>query len=210
MSQLTFAIDNLIHEADVAATPAWDGAPLRYHETYSHPEDLEAAFERYQFEHGRFGSIPKSHMWHRSAVGDQLHLLDAPHSIHLLGADTRCTEPDHEHADGELHAEYMYQAVCPPCEWHHISSDENTVVEAWHDHAIPRWRTLPVVPQKLGRCGESRQARLRLADWITQQYPDHMQKPGYPIITDRGPGATRHHFNPSSPLGGFDLSATGR
>ncbi|KAB1944643.1 hypothetical protein F8227_14625 [Brevibacterium linens ATCC 9172] len=43
--------------------------------------------------------------------------------------------------------------------------------------------------------------------WITERYPQHMQVPGAPIITERGPYGTRHvhHY---SPWGGYDLSHT--
>ena len=43
----------------------------------------------------------------------------------------------------------MYQPICKPCEWSGITDRENDAVEMWHDHALPSWRELPIVPSRL-------------------------------------------------------------
>ena len=62
-------IETLIHEADVAALPECHGAPLHVTTGYYTPDELTAAFARWQQIHGRVGSIPDSHMWHAPIIG---------------------------------------------------------------------------------------------------------------------------------------------
>ncbi|MGD9429986.1 DUF6349 family protein [Arthrobacter russicus] len=86
------------------------------------------------------------------------------------------------------------------------ATSKNTAVEAWHDHALPGWRRLPIVPARVrvrNDKGLTKQAR----EWITDHYPASAQVPGAPIITERGEYATRHVPN-YSPWGGYDLSYT--
>ncbi len=82
----------------VAATP-WEGVPLRYVTDYHHPDDLAAAFERWTGEHGNFGCLMRSHMWHRAYFGRQdVAASDEAHELHMLNADTRCDLAEHDHA----------------------------------------------------------------------------------------------------------------
>ena len=100
----------------------------------------------------------------------------------------------------------MYQAICEPCEWNGITDRENDAVEMWHDHALPGWRELPIVPSRLrmmDKDGLSKAAK----KWISEHYPKSMQVPGAPIITERRPFGTRH-VPGRSPWGGYDLSHT--
>jgi len=188
----------------VAATP-WQGAPLAYSAEYHDPADLVAAFERFKAERGDFACIPRSHMWHKSAGG----IEDAPavdgHDLHLFHADGWCREADHDHSAAPLPGEGMHQAVCGRCQWHHIAPSWQTVVEALHDHALPGWRALPVVPAKLCRF-DSTQATAALTRWTSEHYPESWQRPGAPIITPRGEHG-RRHVPGRSPFGGFDLAA---
>lgn len=100
----------------------------------------------------------------------------------------------------------MYQAICEPCGWNGITDRENDAVEMWHDHALPGWRELPIVPSRqrmIDKDGLSKAAK----KWISEHYPPSMQVPGAPIITERRPFGTRH-VPGRSPWGGYDLSHT--
>lgn len=193
-----FDLADLARQA-VAATP-WHGVPLAYTTDYYTPAQLREAFNRYRDEFGNFACIPRSHMWHGSAV-DHDFTLGAHGYVHLV-ADTRCTEPDHDHSTDPLPHALMYQTICEPCSWHHISASENEVVEAWHDHALPTWRTLPVMPAKL-RSDDPKMKPRRL-DWIAENYPADAQIPGAPILAHR----TGRHVSHRSPLGGYELAVT--
>lgn len=211
MNQLTFDLDHLLRQAEIETAPDWNGAPLHYHERYTDPTDLDTAWGRWIFEHGRSGSIPDSHMWHRGQGVEAAPLVIQDHDLHLFRADANCSgrdaTADHRHAPGELPGAQMTQAICAVCRWHHISSDENAAVEAWHTHAIPDWRRLPVVPLHLSRHTHTASGRARLDDWVTSHYAAGAQQPGYPIITARLSHATRH-VPGRSPFGGYDLAAT--
>ena len=79
------------------------------------------------------------------------------------------------------------------------------MVEAWHDHAFPGWRQLPILPAKLrGQMG-TRKMTPKLEEWLEANYPPEFRVPGAPILTDRGGSGTRH-VPEYSPYGGFDLS----
>ena len=95
----------------------------------------------------------------------------------------------------------MYQMICEGCRWHHIATSENAVVEAWHDHALPGWRDLPILPAKI-----STQKQARVLAWLEDTYPPEWVRPGVPIRTHRSQHGTRH-VPGRSPLGGYDLTA---
>lgn len=208
--QGTFDIDALIHQAEVENAPEWDGAPLRYHEEYTPPEQLDAAFERYRFEHGSYACIPASHMWNRDRG---IHLPVASvngHELHLFSADGDCRKhwaPEHlhRHAPGELPGKHMSQAICPTCTWHHIGSHEE-VIESWHDHAFPGWRDLPVVPANIREHGGEKRRIRKLHEWIAEHYPDEWQMPHHPIRTERQAHGMRAVAG-GSPWRGYDLAA---
>lgn len=188
----------------VAATP-WHGAPLTYTTDYYTPEELRAAFERYRAERGDFGCIPRSHMWHPAYPGQGDRTVTEGHELHIFHADTRCRESDHDHTAAPLPDDLTSQGICPACRWHMIDRSEGAIVEAWHDHAMPGWRELPVLPGKLARF-DSPKRIAAVAAWIAENYPPAWQRLGVPILTERGPYGTRH-VPGRSPLGGYDLSA---
>ena len=211
-AQLSFDIDALIHQASVDAAPSWDGAPLRYHEQYRTPAELDAAWDRWQFENGSFGCIPYSHMWHRDSHRRSEEPSIGAHEHAVFLADARCNGgrfggPDHDHADGEIPNAFMYQIVCRPCRWHTINTSENAAVEAWHDHVLPGWRDLPVVPLKLAEHHGEHKKLARLLNWLEEHYPSQWQAPGFPIISERRNRGTRH-VPGRSPWGGYDLAHT--
>jgi hypothetical protein len=203
--QLAFDIDALIHEAAVATTRPWRGAPLHFTTDYHPPADLDAAFAQWQFLHGAFASVPRSHMWHRSIAGaDRIKLGE--HRAVQFSAELRCPPDQHEvsPADCSCVGGLVTQLICEPCEWHVIAADENSAVESWHDHAFPGWRDLPVVPARI-RVRKERGLTKPALDWITEHYPTRAQIPGAPIITERSPQTTRH-VPGYSPRGGYDLA----
>ncbi len=200
VNQLTFDLDALLHDVELEQAPAWTGAPLGFTTAYYSPPDLDAAWDRYIFENGRFGCIPNSHMWHRAVAHDGItgsDDIDTPaHTAHVFTADVgcRCLRPYDDRCS--CTTAYLHQIICDRCTWHAIG-DENTVVEGWHDHAFPGWRTLPVVP-------ETKTDRARAA-WIEANYPEHARTPGAPIRTLRQRIGGRH-IPGRSPWGGYDLA----
>ncbi|MEV8337926.1 MAG: hypothetical protein EPO52_15280 [Herbiconiux sp.] len=198
--QLSFDIDELIREDLRANAPEWQGAPLYFTTDYYSPSELDAAFQHWKVLYGNFGCIPLSHMWHRGFSGISDRLTFQEHSIAMFTADLRA-EPEAE-GPGDL----IYQAVCEPCDWHHVSGTENGAVEGWHDHAVPGWRELPVIPAQVRVREQSSLTKLGRR-WIEAHYPPEMQVPGAPMITERARYATRHVAG-HSPWGGYDLSST--
>jgi len=140
------------------------------------------------------------------------------HSLCVLTADLRCAcrfpytwaewdEIGPCYCVGDL----LYQANCEECRWHTIGS-ERAVVEAWHDHAWPGWRDLPVVPFELcDRTGGMDPARAldkkgaaKARAWVIEHYPAEWQVSGAPVRTEREPVGSRH-VPGYSPWGGFDM-----
>lgn len=194
-------------EREAVAATAWDGAPLTYTTSYYSPAELDAAFERYRAEFGHFGCVPRSHMWNRNEwnAGARAVTEDG-HELHKFHADTSCREKDHDHSAAPLPQGGTNLAVCPGCAWHVVTDTENEAVEAWHDHAMPGWRSLPVMPQLTSDRTDEKKARAAAAKWCATNYPAEWQRPGSPIRTDRGPHQGRH-VEGRSPFGGYDLAA---
>lgn len=209
--QATFDIDALLIDLERELAPSWAGAPLSYHEQYTRPADLDAAFERWKFENGNFGCIPYSHMWHKAHDYGTYPTI-AGHGFAQYVADARCDggrfgNSSHEHAPGEIPHEYMTQLICETCEWHTIGRSWNDMVEEWHDHALPGWRNLPAVPHTIVKNRDTKKGGQRFQEWIEEHYPHEWQQDGYPIITERTDTQIRH-VPARSPWGGYDLSAT--
>lgn len=202
--QLAFDIDTLIHDADLHAAPPWAGlAPLHFTSDYYPPEELNAAFRRWQFEHGSFGCIPRSHMWHPAVTMDRANTDTPGHDLTVLTADLRC---EHYGEPCQCVGDLIHRAICETCRWH-TDGTEARVVEAWHDHAWPGWRHLPVAPNGIAKWDDRGRPSKKLAAWIEQHQPTRWQVPGAPIITERARYGTRHVPH-RSPWGGFDLSHT--
>lgn len=205
--QLAFDIEGMLHDAAVEAAPEWTGAPLHFTTAHYPPAALDAAFEHWQFLHAHDKTHVNSRMWHRSiTVPDGARATG--HGFVLYSADLRCERWKHaeKHGGCTCLGDLMYQAICEPCGWNGITDSENDAVEMWHDHALPGWRKLPIVPSRLrmmDKDGLSKAAR----QWISEHYPKSIQVPGTPIITERRPYGTRH-VPGRSPWGGYDLSHT--
>lgn len=197
--QLAFDFDELAREEARAQVDQWQGAPLHFTSDYYPPHELEEAFAHWTFLNGNLDSYRRSHMWRRGVAHEQQTVL-GDHSGEMFSADLRS---DRGHlGPGEL----LAQMICEPCDWHMITADENAAVEAWHDHALPGWRELPVVPAQIRVRHESGLTTVAKT-WIAERYPADMQVPGAPIITERSPAGTRH-VPGYSPWGGYDLSST--
>ena len=140
MEQLAFDFDEFAREDARAKLPEWAGAPLRFTDDYYPPAMLDEAFEHWRFINGSFGSFARSHMWHRFGHAT---VEFGEHRAEMFFADLR-PEPDAE-GPGEL----LKKIVCEPCVWQSDAGGESDAVEAWHDHAVPGWRDLPVVPRQI-------------------------------------------------------------
>lgn len=197
--QLAFDFTELEREYARGRLETWDGAPLHFTTEFHTPADFDAAFEHWVYLNGHSGSHSRSHMWHRGfADGNGIEINE--HRIDIFHVDLSA-DRDVEGPGGEL-----TMAVCEHCRWRTISESENEAIEARHDHALPGWRDLPVVPAEVRVRSEQGITKHGLA-WITQHYPAHMQMPGAPIITERAAYATRHAPG-VSPWAGYDLSAS--
>ncbi|GEB96478.1 DUF6349 family protein [Microbacterium lacticum] len=197
--QLAFDFDQFAREEARDRLDEWSGAPLRFTQDYYPPAAIDEAFDHWVFINGHHGSHARSHMWHRM-MWNAGAVEFGDHRGEMFSAELR---PEHgQEGPGGL----LEQMVCEPCQWHAIDEDENSVVEQWHDHAVPGWRELPVVPASVRVRDGSKMTKLALA-WIRERYPEHMQVPGAPIITERQPYGTRHVAG-YSPWNGYDLSHT--
>ncbi|MFC3399344.1 DUF6349 family protein [Microbacterium amylolyticum] len=150
---LMTAIDQLMIEADLDALPVWEGLPLHFTSGYIDPDEAMAALRRREEEHlDKRGSLRATHMWFPSATGGRLDLPE--HDLFQFTADLRCDFWRHVDQDGNRLAclcvgGLLTMTICTRCRWHHIDSDENIAVEAWHDHAFAGWRELPILPGNL-------------------------------------------------------------
>lgn len=202
-----FTFDDLFHEAEVEADPPWTGAPLHFTTGYHSPAEFDAAFEHWQFLHkGQIGAYAASRMWHR-AIAVPGGVSVGAHGFDMFTADLRCEPWTHDgpHDGCSCVGGLTYQSICEPCGWHDLSEDENGAVEAWHDHAVPGWRDLPIVPAHIPISDGARLTMTARA-WIVEHYPPEFQFVGAPILTERSGG--HRHVPGRSPWGGYDLSHT--
>lgn len=197
--QLAFDFAELEREDARGRLDEWSGAPLHFTTDFHPPAALDAAFEHWCFLNGRFDSIARSHMWHRVG-GARDDVVFGNHSVAVFSAALWVER------GMEGPSVSPTQSICEPCEWHHISGDESEAVEAWHDHAVPGWRELPVVPFEI-RVRDDKGFTKLARKWLEVHYPPQAQFAGAPIITERTPHGTRH-VPGGSPWGGYDLSST--
>lgn len=203
--QLAFDIEGMLHEAALESTPEWRGAPLHFTTVYYPPAELDAALDHWMFLHAH----DKTHvnMWrHSITVPDNAQV--AGHGFALYTTDLRCEPWKHSdrHESCLCVGDLMCQTICEPCEWNAITDHENGAVELWHDHALPGWRELPIVPSRLRAMDKDRMSKATRR-WIAEHDPNAMQVPGAPMVTERRPFGTRH-VPGRSPWGGYDISHT--
>jgi hypothetical protein len=121
----------------------------------------------------------------------------------LVADGGRC-RPTIENHDLDTH---VHRGACLGCGWHGPTRrDENDAVEDAHDHAMPGWRDLPVVPSPPYDGPRDRwhrsvkdiyEAHGVTADWLPGT--------GAPYRTYRHGLGTRSHY--SSATNGYDISA---
>lgn len=169
--------------------------PFGFTADYHSPAALDAAWDQFIDTYGHFDSVRRSHMWHRYESAASVE-LDS-HRCAVFTADLSAPR-GHLGPNALLHL-----AVCEPCQWHSIG-DQSEVVVAWHDHAIPDWRVLPVIPEGVPRHEMNGWPKKGL-EWVEEHYPPDMQRDGAPVITERRRIAGRH-VPGYSPWGGYDLS----
>ena len=205
--QFAFDIEGMLHEAAVESAPEWHGAPLHFTTAYYPPAMFDAALDHWTFLHAHDNTHVNSRMWRQSiTVPDNTQVKH--HGFALYTTDLRCEPWKHSdrHESCVCVGDLMYQAICEPCEWNVITDHENAAVELWHDHALPGWRELPIVPSRLRMMDNGRMSKAT-QKWVDEHYPKSMQVPGAPMITERRPFGTRH-VPGRSPWGGYDISHT--
>lgn len=174
--------------------------PFGFTAAYHPPAALDAAYREFCTAHGRTDSIMRSHMWHRYDMHGVIE-LDG-HRCEVFVADLRPPKNPSPHptiGPGPL----LHLAVCEPCQWHTLGTEPEVVV-AWHDHALPDWRALPVLPESVTRRDDKGTTKQAMA-WLEEHVPADLQRDGAPIITERQPPGNRH-VPGYSPWGGYDLS----
>lgn len=195
--------------------PVYDGpAPLKFTSRYFTPAQLLAATEEHdRGRHGWSADDPTSGMW-RLGITTGWCGTAPRHTLCMLTTDLRCDcrRPSFNR-EGEpiglcrCVGDLLYQANCPECSWHHVSDDENTAVEAWHDHAWPGWRDLPLIPRKLRTAINTQKTTAALTAWLEENYPPEFRVDGAPVLTDRDGIGTRS-VPRRSPYGGYDIART--
>lgn len=183
-------------------------APLHFTQDFYTPDQLRAAYDRWTKKNDLLGAAIKSHMWNQ--IGSHGYVELDGHRCELFTAHL---ETGFVHggwgSDGEIRryregpGGILHQSICTPCQWNTIGT-EAEVVEAWHDHALPGWRALPVVPDHIRVRTEKGPTKAMLT-WIQDHYPAEAQQPGHPIRTERTFPGTRH-VQGYSPWGGYDLA----
>ena len=211
IEQLAFDIDTLIEE--VNPPPAYTGrAPLHFTVTAFTPgEYMEAEDHLREIGEGFGIHVGPPHIWHK---GYDSSLATPGHSFTVLAADLGCEDygrDSHRFAFGRRVCSCVGGRVnrghCE-CGWaSEITADGSAPVEAWHDHAWPGWRDLPVIPKGIRPAsgGITKTTKAAYA-WVIAHYPTEWQKPGAPVITERAGIGTRH-VSGYSPWGGYDLAA---
>ena len=205
-------MSDLLEElAEITREPYAGPAPLHFTLDYYTPDELIAAHVEASRDRIR------SHTWDAGITTGWCAKAPA-HSLCVLTSDLRCRcsfaflaaqwqASDKCQCVGDL----LSQSDCPECRWHAIGT-EAAVVEAWHDHAWPGWRDLPVMPHAMrphgGGMGTKNKERgvTKARDWVEANYPPEWQVDGAPVLTERVQYGTRH-VPYYSPWGGFDLCA---
>lgn len=198
MMQLEFDLDALMPPPPI---PEYMGrAPMHYTGHFFTVDELADAFRAWVTRNGSFGSHPRSHMW----VSATEHPAPAGHTFTTMTADLRCSVAyDHPRGCSCVGA-LLHRAQCDVCEWVAVGN-ENHVIEAWHDHAWPGWRDLPVMPLKDRESPAARSKRT--TRWAQEHQPLGWQVEGAPIRTARDGLGTRH-VESRSPWKGYDLAET--
>lgn len=211
LQQLAFDLDELTR------SPYAGPAPAHFTAEYFTPDELLAAHaEGTRLAGGVWPRLAPNHTWDLGITTGYSNRKTVGHTCVLLDVDLRCdcwprfrgSRDDWDAAGGcQCVGSLLYQANCPDCRWHAFG-EENEVVEAWHDHAWPGWRDLPVLPFDHENWNVERSVWSKKASaWIEENQPTEWRVSGAPLLTQRQKFGTRH-VPGRSPWGGFDLSST--
>lgn len=191
-------------------------APLRFHVDHYRASELDAAAEY-------LADLRKSMPWQewKARGGDRgawiraSWLTDfeaAEHRLEQWHSDTRCDDREHrELFDYPLHCPcvgaMLTYGACVYCGWWAVGH-EGQIAAWWHDHAMPGWRDLPIVPREIAKWASlgEKPAKKKLDAWVAEVQPEAWRFQGAPIITEREEHGMRSH--PGSVLGGWDMSHT--
>lgn len=201
MTTFLFDLEILTAEAARDNAPAWAGPSLRYTNSFLSPSVHAAVSARNALENPTWSRDRLSGSWHPWITHTDFQTVD--HDYAMLCVDLRCRcfmkrdlENDRD-TKCSCVGDLMFQTICTRCEANFVTDNEKTAVEAWHDHAFPGWRDLPVIPPT-----RSDAAR---ATFIEVNYPEAWKVQHAPIRTTRLKYGTRH-VPGRSPWGGFDLT----
>lgn len=165
-------------------------------------EEMDRAWTWWTRANGRFGSWRLFHQWRINDLASSP--LASGHECMTVQAYLGCASFPFAHADrvtcscvgGDVH-----RTVCAPCDWaSDVVTTESAAVQAWHDHAWPGWRDLPVVD------GQGTRPTATWAKRLESVYPDGWGKPGAPVLTRRSHRMSRD-VPRRSPWGGWDMAA---
>lgn len=204
LEQAAFDIDAMLAEVNpLPPRPEYAGiAPVHFTAAYFTMEELVEAFQEWCERNGSFGSHPRSHMW----VGAAILPASLGHTLTTMRADLRCTYDADHRAGCMCVGSLTSRAQCDACRWVAIGRESDTIT-AWHDHAWPGWRDLPVVPESVRPSvgGISKTTKAAYA-WCVAHYPTDWQVDGAPVLTERSDSGTRA-VPGRSPWGGYDISS---
>ena len=194
---------DLLDDLLEAEKPAPD-APLHFTSGFYTPDEFQAALEA-RLKRG-VEAWHRHHMWHMAPAMGWCGGI-GEHALCVMSADLRCyghrEKGSWERIPCSCVGELMYQAICDTCRWREFGTEKH-VVEAWHDHAMPGWRDLPLFPAELrGPMGSSKMTPAREA-WFDEHYPEAFRVQGAPILTARDRIGSRN-VPRYSPFGGFDI-----
>lgn len=167
------------------------------------PEEMEHAWSCWTLINGNTSSAHAFHQWAVDEVSSTPHM--SGHECTTTYAYLGCgTSPSHHTPERSCSCVGgdVYRTVCAPCGWaSDVLAREDEAIWAWHDHAWPGWRELPVVEHVL-----------TARNWVRRvedAYPVGWGILGAPMITDRTGRADRS-LPGRSPWFGWDLAAPPR
>lgn len=209
---MSVVLEQLAFDFDALTRAPYPGPRVGFHVgplTVAMVEQIEEEARR---SYGNFGLLVGfPHIWSEKQLGS--NSATPGHIVKTFWADLGCKGYGEGHSRGRdrpcLCVGGLVDRVICECGWcSPVANDEGPVVEAWHDHAWPGWRALPVIPESVRpQAGGINTKSKGAMAWVVEHYPLNWQKQGAPIITERTSPGTRH-VPGYSPWGGYDISST--
>lgn len=183
-------------------------APPRYTTEVFPPHELERAWDAWVQENGRLGSVYRCHQWRPDPLRSDAQAEASGHAylslVAWLGCDFKSQHGPEQNEMCQCVGKAVRRAWCEPCAWASpIVGTAAEAIAAWHDHAWPGWRDLPVLGKSVPF--DTKAAARWAAQHIGDTYPATWMCPGAPVVTYRGEFGQRDVAN-RSPWGGFDLA----